>query len=226
MNYFNQGFRSVLPIISGIIPFGAVMGSAFSEAQLSFFQALLMNTTVYAGAAQLATVELMKMNAAVFVVLATGLIINMRFLLYSAAMSPYLKDASPLIKFLCAFTLTDQSYAAMTANQDKFHTNTEATHFYLGTAACMMLTWHASVMAGFIFGNFAPASLNLDFAIPLSFVALLVPTMKRRGHQVVAIFSALASLVFYGLPLRTGLIVTSLLSIGLSWMIIQMRRKT
>ncbi len=225
MNHFRMGFRSVLPIISGIIPFGAVMGSAFAESKLEFWQAMLMNTTVYAGAAQLATTDLMKMNAALFVVIGSGLIINLRFLLYSAAMSPYVKEATPLIKFLCAFTLTDQSYAAMTANHDKFNTNSEATQFYLGTAACMMLTWHSSVIAGFVFGNFAPASLALDFAIPLSFVALLIPTLKRRGHKVVALFSSVVSLLLNGFPLKTGLMVTALLSIGLAWIIIQRRHE-
>lgn len=223
MKHFLQGFKAVLPIISGIIPFGAVMGSAFAEANLSFFQAMFMNTTVYAGAAQLATTNLMKLNAATFVVIITGLIINLRFLLYSAAMSPYLKDSTPLIKFLCAFSLTDQSYATMTGNQDKFTSNEEAVQFYLGTAVCMMLTWHLSVVAGFIFGNFAPASLSLDFAIPLSFVALLVPTLKTKHHQMVAVFSSVMSLLLVDLPLKTGLVVTALLAIGLAWLIIRKR---
>ncbi len=201
------------------------MGSAFSEASLSFTQAMLMNTVLYAGAAQLATIDLMKMNAAVFVVIATGLIINMRFLLYSAAMSPYLHEAKPLIKFFCAFTLTDQSYATMSANQNKFESNTDAIHFYLGTAVCMLITWHASVMAGFIFGNFAPASLSLDFAVPLSFVALLIPTLKTRTHQGVALFSSVFSLLLHGLPLRAGLIITALLAISLAWFIIEKRSK-
>ena len=225
MKHFNSGVKAVLPIISGIIPFGAVMGSAFAEAHLSFWQAMLMNSTVYAGAAQLATTELMSMNAAILVVVATGLIINLRFLLYSAAMSPYLQDATPLVKFLCTFTLTDQSYATMMGNQDKFETNHEATQFYLGTAASMILTWHTSVVAGFIFGNFAPAALSLDYAIPLSFVALLVPTLKTTNHKIVAVFSSLVSLMFYGLPLKTGLMVTSLLSIGLAWVLIRLKNK-
>ena len=226
MRPFRAGFLSILPISSGIIPFGAVMGSAFAEAKLSFGQAMLMNISLYAGAAQLATTDLMKLNAAVLVVVATGLIINLRFLLYSAAMSPYLQDASPLVKFMCAFTLTDQSYAAMSANHDKFNTNAEATQFYLGTAASMLLIWHSSVVAGYAFGNFAPASLNLDYAIPLSFVALLMPTMKSKSHQAVALFSSIVSLLLYGLPLRTGLMVTALLSIALAWMIIQKKSKT
>lgn len=225
MKHFNMGFRSILPIISGIIPFGAVMGSSFAEAKLSFWSAMLMNTTVYAGAAQLATVDLMTMNAAKFVVIITGLIINLRFLLYSAAMSPFLKDSAPLTKFICAFTLTDQSYAAMSANHDKFNSNSEATEFYLGTAACMILTWHASVIAGFIFGNFAPPSLSLDYAIPLSFVALLIPTLKSHSHKLVAVFSSVVSLLLHNLPLKTGLMVTALISIGLAWMIIQKKSR-
>lgn len=225
MSQFKNGFNAVVPIIPGIIPFGAVMGSAFAEANLNSWQAMLMNTTVYAGAAQLATVDLMRMNAAVLVVVVTGLIINLRFLLYSAAMSPFLKDSTPLVKFMCAFTLTDQSYAAMTGSQDKFQTNAEAVQFYLGTAACMFVAWHGSVIGGFIFGNFAPASLSLDFAIPLSFVALLIPTLKRNDHKVVALFSSILSLCLSGLPLRTGLMVTALLSIALAWLIIQKRGK-
>ena len=225
MDYYKSGFRAVLPIISGIIPFGAVMGSAFANAELSFVQAMLMNMTVYAGAAQLATVDLMKVNAAIFVVVITGLIINLRFLLYSAAMSPYLHEASRLTKFLCAFTLTDQSYATMTANQESFKTNADAIQFYLGSAACMMLTWHSAVIAGFVFGNFAPASLSLDFAIPLSFIALLVPTLKTKKHMTVALFSSVLSLFFYNFPLKTGRMRTALISIGLAWVIIQWKHK-
>lgn len=225
MNHFTKGFRSVLPILSGIIPFGAVMGSAFAEANLTFWQAMLMNTAVYAGAAQLATTDLMKMNAAVFVVVATGLIINLRFILYSAAMSPYLVGASPVVKFLCAYSLTDQSYASMSANHDKFKTNAEATHFYLGTATCMVITWTISVIAGFTFGNFAPASLSLDFAVPLSFVGLLMPTLKTKNHQAVALFSAIISLLFNSLPLKTGLMITAILSIGFAWVLINKKRR-
>lgn len=218
-----MGFKSVLPIISGIIPFGAVMGSSFSEAKLSIWQAMLMDTVVYAGAAQLATVNLMTLNAAVLVVLATGLIINLRFLLYSAAMSPLLHESKAIVKLFCAFTLTDQSYATMMANQDKFETNSQAVEFYMGTAVCMLVTWHIAVIAGFTFGNFAPPSWNLDYAVPLSFVALLVPTLKNRKYVYVALFSSVVSLLLFNLPYRTGLIVTSILSIALASFLIRRR---
>lgn len=225
MNSFKKGFLAIIPIASGIIPFGMVMGVVFAEANLSLLQALLMDNVVYAGAAQLATVSLMKLNTAILIVLATGLIINLRFLLYSAAMSPYLENSNRWVKYFCAFTLTDQSYAAMTANQHKFKTNQEAMQFYMGTAVAMLITWHSSVVFGHLFGNIAPAKLNLDYAIPLSFVALLVPTLKTKNHYLIAGFSAVASLIFYKAPLNIGLMISALLSIGLAWILIKRKSK-
>ncbi|AZZ36196.1 hypothetical protein CIK05_05110 [Bdellovibrio sp. qaytius] len=213
MSPYRRGFKSMLPIAPGIIPFGAVMGTVSADAHLSFFQTVSMNLIVFAGAAQLAAVDLMNHQAAVLVVVATGLIINLRFLLYSAALSPIVQNESFFKKFISAFCVTDQSYAVMTAEQDKFKTNHEAVQFYLGSCLCMMIVWQSSVVAGYIFGNFAPKSLSLDYAIPLSFVALLIPTLKNSKYVMVALFSAVVSLLLYKLPFKTGLIATAILGI-------------
>jgi predicted branched-subunit amino acid permease len=109
----------------------------------------------------------------------------------------------------------------MSGNQHRFSTNKDATDFYLGTAACMMISWHSSVVAGFIFGNFAPSSLSLDYAVPLSFVALLVPNLKTKKHFIVAIISSALSLLFFELPFRTGPMVAALLAIVVAWFLIQ-----
>lgn len=225
MSPFRKGFKSMLPIVPGILPFGAVMGTVSADAQLSFFQTVGMNIIVFAGAAQMAAVELMKYQAAIWVVVATGLIINLRFLLYSAALSPVLQKESFLKKLVSAFCLTDQSYAVMSAEQDKFKTNEEAVSYYLGSCACMMIAWHSSVIAGYVFGNFAPKSISLDYAIPLSFVALVIPTLKNYKYIVVAIFSSVVSLVLSDLPYRTGLMVTALLGIALAFFLTRKKVK-
>lgn len=204
------------PVLTGVVPFGAVMGSVCFEAKLSLLQSAGMNFIVYAGAAQLAAVDLMSKNAASLIVILTGLIINLRFLLYSAALSPVVQRSNFLIKLFCAYSLTDQAYAVMSANENKLKTSADATQFYLGASACMMLVWHSSVFAGYIFGNFAPASLALDFAVPLSFAALVIPTIKNRTYLIVAIFSSLLSLVLHSLPFKLGLMITALASIGLA----------
>jgi 4-azaleucine resistance transporter AzlC len=213
---FASGFRHMIPVTTGVIPFGAVMGTVAHEAGLSFFQTVSMNAIVYAGAAQLAAVDLMTKHAASIVVVLTGLIINLRFLLYSAAMSPVLRQQGFWTKFFCAHTLTDQSYAVMSANEEGLRSHADKTMYYIGTAVCMLLAWHLSVIAGFIFGNFAPASLALDYAVPLSFAALVMPTLKNRKYAAVAAFSFVVSIALNGLPYRLGLMATALLSIALA----------
>jgi predicted branched-subunit amino acid permease len=213
---FFKGFWSTIPIITGVIPFGAVVGTVCAEINLSFVQVLSMDFLVYAGAAQLAAVDLMSRHAAGLVVVLTGLVINLRFLLYSAALSPSLKDSSFFTKLFCSWTLTDQSYAVMSAHKDKLHSHNETVQFYIGTAVCMLIAWHLSVAAGFIFGNFAPASWALEYAVPLSFVALVIPTLKNRTYVFVAVFSSLISILLYQMPYRTGLIATAGLALVLA----------
>ncbi len=208
-NFFLSGVRGMLPITTGVIPFGAVMGTVFSQAKLSFFQTMAMNTLVYAGAAQLAAVDLMTKNAAMIVVVITGLVINLRFLLYSAALSPVVQRSSFLTKLFCAYSLTDQAYAVMSSREDQLKTASDAVKFYLGASICMVFTWHSSVIAGYIFGNFAPASWSLDFAVPLSFVALVMPTLKNKKYVIIAGFTSVLSLLLHPLPYKLGLIATA-----------------
>ena len=205
----------MLPVTTGAIPFGAVVGTVSAEAHFSFFQTMTMNIVVYAGASQLAAIELMNKNAAAVVVIATALIINARFLLYSAALSPVLQKSKLSTKVACAYTVTDQSYAVVSANHDKLTTDKDTIMFYLGTAVCMMLAWHLSVIAGFVFGNFAPASWALEYAVPLSFVALVIPTLKDKTYVTVAAFSSVVSIFLDAMPYRLGLIMTGLVSIAL-----------
>lgn len=205
----------MLPITTGVIPFGAVVGTVSADAKLSFFQTVTMNLIVFAGAAQLASMELMMKHAASVVVVVTGLIINLRFLLYSAAMSPVLQKSGFFTKLWCAHMLTDQNYAVMTANQNKLSTKKEMIQFYIGASVCMFLAWHLSVIGGFVFGNFAPSTWALEYAVPLSFVALVIPTLKNKKYVIVASFSSLVSVLLNSLPYRVGLIVTALLSIAL-----------
>lgn len=211
---FYQGFRAMLPISTGIIPFGAVMGSVSADAKLSLFETVAMNVLMFAGASQLAAIDLMTKHAASAVVVVTGLIINLRFLLYSAAMSPVVHGSGTLTKLATSYLVTDQNYAVMSAHQEKLKTNHEAVVFYFGASVCMLTAWHLAVVAGHVFGNFAPASLALDYAVPLSFVSLVIPTLKNKVYVLVAAFSSVVSLVLYQMPYRTGLLTTALLAIA------------
>jgi predicted branched-subunit amino acid permease len=215
MKYFIEGLKGMLPITTGIIPFGLVMGTVCSEAQLTLLQSIGMNLFIFAGASQLASVDLMGTQTETIVVVATGLIINLRFMLYSAALSPVVRNSSFLTKLASAYCLTDQNYAVMSAHQGILSENRDIIRFYFGASVCMIVAWHMSVIAGYTFGNFAPTSWSLEYAVPLSFVALVIPSLKGKKFIYVAIFSSLFSIFLNGLPYNLGLIFTALLGIVL-----------
>lgn len=191
------------------------MGSVAAEAQLPLDQSVFMNFWVYAGASQLAAIDLMKIASPIFVVVLTGLIINLRFILYSASMATHLRDRGFFTKLLCSYWLTDQTYALMTANEHKFKNSDEYVQFFLGGSVCMMIAWHGACLLGFLFGNFAPKEWSLDFAVPLSFVVLVAPALKNRKQVAVAVFASVASILFYTLPFRMGLITTVVCAMAL-----------
>ena len=204
----------MLPILTGVIPFGLVMGTVASNAQLDLLQTMGMNLFVFAGASQLAAIDLMGRNTSTLVVVATGLIINLRFMLYSAAFSPFVQNANVFIKALCSYSLTDQTYAAVAANEKKLNSLKDSLEFYIGASIPMVLGWHSAVLIGFVFGNFAPSSLALDFAVPLSFVALVIPTMKNCHYVYVAALASVLSIVLKNMPFNLGLLASALTAIS------------
>lgn len=210
---FLAGIRSMLPILTGVVPFGLVMGSVTASAGLQLHHSFFMNFLIFAGASQLATVDLLVKQSSLVVTVLTGWIINARMLLYSAAMSSFGKGKSLPMKALISYCITDQSYAVLMANKDRFESEQDQLKFYFGAALAMISGWQCSVAMGFAFGNVAPESWSLDFAVPLSFAALTIPALKSRPHIVVATLSSLAMILFSGLPYNLGLIVASLTGI-------------
>lgn len=192
----------MLPVVTGVIPFGAVMGTAAHEAGLSVWQSTWMNVLVFAGASQLAAVDLMTKNVSLLVVVATGLVINLRFVLYSAAFSPFAREASWGTKLLSAYMLTDQSYAVMSANEAHFRSKQDALTFY--------------------FGNFSPRDWALDYAVPSSFVVLVIPTLKTWKHRAVAVCSGVFGILFRDLPLNVGLLVAAFCAMAVALLLMRL----
>lgn len=215
----------MLPVIPGIIPFGLIMGTVATGQGLSILETMLMNTVVFAGASQLAIIDLVSVNTPVIVIILAGLTINLRFLLYSAATSEVLSTCRIPTKLLGAYFLTDQSYAVFMAHIDQLKTSESKISFYFGASICMFLFWNSSVLLGCFFGNILPSSLSLEFAVPLSFMALVIPTLKTKKHLFIALLSAFLSVLFFDLPFKLGLILTAACSIFTACLLIQIRGK-
>ncbi len=199
----------MLPVTTGVIPFGLVMGTAASNAGLDLLQTMFMNVWVFAGTSQLIAVDLMLKESQILIILLTCWVVNFRFILYSAAFSSVFKNSGFAKKLLLAYCISDHTYAVYFSKESNFKTDKDRTQFYFGSAVCMILFWQISTYCGYVFGNLAPTSLNLDFAIPLCFVSLVIPTIKDKNYIYVAILCTTLSLVLYSLPYNLGLLVTA-----------------
>lgn len=212
---FLAGVRSILPILLGVFPFGVIAGVAAVEAGLDTVQAIALSPIIFAGASQLATVDLVARDAAPVVIVVTALVINARFGMYSASLAPWLRGIRPATKGLAAYLLTDQAFAVSVTHFERDqHDLWLRTAFFFGAAIPLWVTWQVSSIVGVVIGVGVPPEWSLDFAIPLVFMALLFPAVKDRGTRAAALVAGAAAVVLIGLPLNLGLLAAAALGIS------------
>ncbi|WP_324664471.1 AzlC family ABC transporter permease [Haloarcula sediminis] len=201
-----QGIRDVSPLLLGIVPFGLIAGVATVNAGLGLPEAVGLSAIVFAGAAQLAALDLIGRDAPLAVVVVTAVVINLRMLMYSASIAPYVQDLSRRTKATVAYLLTDQAYALAIARY-RTGDGTRSVAYYLGVAATLWVVWQLATIAGVVVGTSVPESLGLEFAVPLVFLALLVPAMEDGPTTIAGGVSGTVAVVATGLPLNLGLLV-------------------
>lgn len=203
----------MVPACLGLAPFGVVCGVGAAAAGASWWSALGLSAIVFSGAAQILTVELLAAGAPVAVIVLTCFVAGLRFLMYSAAMAPLLRPLPARAQQGLAFLLTDQVFAAAVRRFDRGGDPHAAARHFFGSGVALWLFWQATNLAGFFAGNLIPASWSLDFAVPLCFVALVVPQFRSRNAIVAAVVAGVAVLALAWLPMRLNLIVAGTLGI-------------
>lgn len=209
---FLAGVRIVAPVILGIVPFGLIAGATAIEAGLSGFQAVGLSVVVFGGASQLAAIDLLGGSAPLAVVVVTILAVNLRMSMYSASLAPYVRDVPHGRRSLVAYLLTDQTYAlAVTRFRER---DVSRVAFFLGLGLPMWLAWQAATVAGVVAGATLPPWLPLGFAVPLTFLALLVPVLEDRFTAAAALVGGAVATAGAGLPFELGLLGGALLGIA------------
>lgn len=206
---FAEGARAIAPILPGVVPFAAVSGFAAIDSGLTIAQAFAMSIVIYAGAAQIATTQLIDAAAPAAVMVMTAWLINLRFAVYSASIGQHFRHLPLGWRGLLAYHLTDQAYALSVVRFAKRESDTKKHgHWYfLGIAVVMWATWQAGSAAGILLGTGVPKAWALDFAIPLSFMALLIPSLTDRPMIVAAIVGGAVAVAGGGLPYNLGLVL-------------------
>jgi 4-azaleucine resistance transporter AzlC len=206
------GVRDVSPLMLGIVPFALVAGIAAVDAGLTLAEAVGMSVIVFAGASQLAALDLLGANAPLAVVIGTAAVINLRMVMYSASIAPHFSRYARETRAALAYFLTDQAYALSVA---EFARNEGRTRwrYYLGAAASLWVVWQIGTVVGVVVGAGVPDAWGLTFAVPLVFLALLVPAMKDRPTTVAGVAGGAIAVVAAGLPLNLGLLAGAIVGI-------------
>jgi predicted branched-subunit amino acid permease len=210
---FREGFVEMIPACIGLVPFGVVCGVGAQAAGIDWLAALGMSGIVFSGAAQIIAAQLLAAGAPVAIIVLTCLVLSLRFLMYSAAMAPFLKPLSARWRRTLAFVLADQAFAvAIRRFGSGGDTRAAALHF-LGGGGALWSTWQMSNLVGYFAGNLIPAGWSLDFAVPLCFVALVVPLFRSMPNVLAALCAGIAVVALDALPMRLNLVVGGLIGI-------------
>lgn len=209
---FWRGVWQILPITLGVIPFGMVTGIAGVSAGLSIPQITFMSGLVYAGAAQLVSLQLIGAGAAIPLVLLALVVVNLRYVMYSSVLAKPFEVFSARMKALAAFLMVDQNFALMMGQYETLGPRL-APWLYLGAGAVLWVVWLVSSYIGALLGTKVPESWSLDFAVPLCFLVLLVPAVQSRPSLFAALVGGLVATALVGLPYRAGLFVGAIAGI-------------
>ncbi|HKI53537.1 MAG TPA: AzlC family ABC transporter permease [Anaerolineales bacterium] len=211
---FWAGVRAEIPLLIGVFPFGMIYGALALNAGLSKSASQMMSSIVFAGSAQFVTAQLVHDAAPGFVIVLTIAVVNLRHVLYSASLAPYLSALSTRWKLLLSYLLTDEAYAPTVIKYERDGVTPFSHWFLLGAGLALWSTWQVSTALGIFLGTAIPESWSLDFALPLTFIAMVVPVLKNRPAIAAALSAGVTALVAYSLPYKLGLILAALVGIA------------
>ncbi|WP_034624235.1 AzlC family ABC transporter permease [Maridesulfovibrio hydrothermalis] len=189
---FMSALKQALPIVLGYLPVGFAYGVLARKAGLSIDNTVIMSLIVFAGSAQFIAVGLLASGASALSVIITTFIVNLRHLLMSAALSPYLKKWSRPELAAFTFQLTDESFAVHSTRFSNGDTSKSETYLINCIA-------HAAWVGGTVLGIFSSTlitdvkPMGLDYALPAMFIALLIFQIKDRSHVAVGLITGLLS---------------------------------
>ena len=206
---FRAGAAASLPLAMAVIPFGIVCGASAADIGLGFQQAFALSWLVFAGSSQVVAVHLLGSGAPVWVIVLTGWLVNLRFLMYSAALAPAFRGENAAVRSLCAYTLTDQSFATTLSCLAQGRPPRECARFCLGLSLAIWLQWQLASITGILLGSLVPPGLGIDFIVALTFIALIVPLLDRPLMRVAAVVGGAVALL-PPLPFRLNLMAAAL----------------
>ena len=207
---FLKGIADVSPLMIPVVPFGLIFGVLAIDVGFSPLQTMGMSLIVFGGASQIVLLQLFSGGASSLVIISSVGAVNSRHLLYGAVVSEHLSDLKLIWKILISYFLVDQAFARSNEYFKKNNDDNKYFHLVGGGATCWVI-WQTTTFLGIVLGSFIPEKLGLSFAVPLTFLALLVNDFRKLINVIVIIISGLVATFGYNyIPFKAYAIVAGL----------------
>lgn len=213
----------------GLAAWGLMMGVAMMESGLSTFEALLMGTTVFAGSSQLAAMPLIAAGAPMWVVLATGFCVNLRFVVFSAHLRSYMMHLPLWQRLLTGYLTTDLSYVLFTRRFPK-HGDTSAQRlaeqaYLAGNCGVNWVAWVGCTVLGVFLAGWVPPAWGLGFAGIMALLGILFSLASSPLRWVSAGIAGAAAVAAYALPLKLNIVLAITAAVALCLLLEATRRQ-
>ncbi len=206
--------RATLPVLLGIIPFGVITGVAMVASGIPPLVAMLMSIFVFAGASMVASAQLLASSAPALLIVLTTLIINLRFMMYSASLRLHFARAPLGQRLAVAYLTADNVYGLMLSRFSEHPDDPGKFDYFLGAGLVVWAAWQAAVLAGVLIGAGVPAAWRLEFAAPLAFIAMTIPLLRDRAMVGAAIAAGAVIAVSSDIPLKLNIVLAAAVGIA------------
>jgi len=208
-NIFLKGFFDVLPLLIPVAPFGIILGVIGIELGFSPLVVYATSFIVFSGSAQIVLFELISAGATPLVTLTSVAVTNSRHFLYGAVVSEYFEELNITWKAILSYFLTDQSFA-VSYRYFKQNITVPNKHYHLlGSGLTLWTIWQISTLMGIFLGTIVPEELGLTFAIPLTFLSLIIHEFRKLDHIIVIFTSGILATLFYDISFKAYIILAT-----------------
>ena len=221
---FSKGMFDIAPHMLSVIPFGIICGAIGVELGFNPYLVYAMSIIIFGGASQIVFLQLLSGGASTLVAVTSVGVINSRHLLYGAVLSEYLEKLSFIKKLLISYIVVDQGFAESNKFFKKNKTEEYLYYHLIGTGLTMWVCWQIATLTGIILGSFVPEELGLKFAIPLTFIAIVVQDLKKIDHVIVMLVCGISSLLFFDAPFKSYILISPVIALFVAALLLRLKK--
>lgn len=213
LDQFWRGVKGVFPLMVGDFPFGIIYGAMAIKAGLDIAAAQGMSSLVFAGSAQFMIAQMLNASVPLVVITVAIVVVNLRHALYSASIAPYIQHLPMRWKAFLAYILTDEAYVTAAVEYEKVGVTPYGHYYFMGAGMGLWTIWQISTFLGIRLGEVIPNDWPLDFFLPLTFIAMVIPLLKDRATVGAAVAAGLAAVIAFSLPYKLSIVLAAVVGI-------------